>query len=363
MKSIYIFLIAGIAVLVSSCATQTASRSSATDDIYFSAGDAETTNSTTPQPTESVDPGEYSTYSSADHSEYRTQSDEFSSEKYYDEEGNSYIVNNYYNEDEFGYDDYYYSSSINRFYAPYSGFGYYAPCYSPWYYDPYFYSPGFNISMSFGWGYNSYGYNPWYNPYGYNPYYGYSPYGYNPYMNGYSQGYWNGYNDGYYGYGYGYPYNDYYGGGGYYNDYSTSGGSGYYYGPNTSTGSNTNTGTVSSITLDKIHERVTPNNEQSDGININSDAQINRGEINSNNTQNSAISKDNSVRVIKYYNAEDSHAGVKNSNDRISKTPEGFEPAGIEMNNSENTNRPIQKETYISPDKNEAPENENTKPV
>lgn len=95
---------------------------------------------------EDYEAGEYATYEQ---------------EPYYSEdetvetpEGTNYITNNYYGS---GYDDYSYASRINRFYSPYSGFGYYSPCYagfyySPWYYDPYWYMPSFYFGMSWGWG-------------------------------------------------------------------------------------------------------------------------------------------------------------------------------------------------------------------
>ncbi len=54
-------------------------------------------------------------------------------------EGTNYITNNYYE----GYapDDYYdysYASSIDRFYSPNMGYNYYAPCYTGYYYDPWY---------------------------------------------------------------------------------------------------------------------------------------------------------------------------------------------------------------------------------
>ena len=112
------------------------------------------------------------------------------------------VINNYY--EGYGSDDYYdysYANRIDRFYGPYVGYNYYAPCYTgyyydPWYWDSYWYRPSLYFGMSWGWGSMYWGY----------PYY-YSYYPYNGYWYGYNQGYWNGYYDGYYGYGY----NDYYG--------------------------------------------------------------------------------------------------------------------------------------------------------
>ena len=246
MKLRYLPIIAAMGFLASSCATQTASRGSSTDDIYFSTEDAQASTITTETTTTTNTSDTYTTYPgnsekvdynqpSGSDADYRTGSEDLSSETYYDDEGNTYVVNNYYEDDNYGYDDYddyYYTTNIYRYYYPYSGFGYYSHCYSPYYYNPY----GWNIS--FGWGYGScypYGYYGYYDPW-YSPYYGYG-YGYggygNGYYNGYYDGYYNGYYDGYYGSGYG---ND-----GYYG-YSDNG---YYYGPNTSTGSNTNTGSSS----------------------------------------------------------------------------------------------------------------------
>jgi hypothetical protein len=115
-------------------------------------------------------------------------------------EGTNYITNNYY--EGYGYDDYYdysYAERIDRFYSPYMGYSYYAPCYTgyyydPWYWDSYWYMPSFYFGFNWGWGSMYWGY----------PYYPYYPY--NSYWYGYNDGYWNGYWDGYYGY----SYNDYY---------------------------------------------------------------------------------------------------------------------------------------------------------
>ncbi|HUR30582.1 MAG TPA: hypothetical protein VMZ69_04070 [Saprospiraceae bacterium] len=123
----------------------------------------------------------------------------------------------YYDDDEYEYYDdydYYYSSRIRRFHQPYTGFGFYDPCYvsfnsyDPFYSDAYYY-PGSSIYISFGgadyWSYrhwrrwnqwnrwNSYnGWNSWYHtPASY--YYSYNNWcspGYN---------YWGG-NNGYYSY-------------------------------------------------------------------------------------------------------------------------------------------------------------------
>ena len=155
---------------------------------------------------------------------------------YGDGNGNTYITNNYYDNDE----DFYYTNRLNRYYRPNWGMDYYSYQFTPSYY--YGNSWGYNswnrgISISFGtwyndpwgpWGspyYSSYSswYNPWSSPYWgwnmgwnscgfYNGWYGggfcSTPYmsgwggyyggGWGGYGYGYNQGYWNGNNTGYY---------------------------------------------------------------------------------------------------------------------------------------------------------------------
>jgi hypothetical protein len=152
-------------------------------------------------------------------------------------EGTNYITNNYYEgyaPDD--YNDYSYASQIDRFYGSNMGYSYYAPCYTgyyynPWYWDSYWYMPSFYFG--FGWGGMYWGY-PYY------PYY----YPYNDYWYGYNQGYW----DGYYGYGY--------------NDYS-----GYYYGHRENRGGSGNSGSqvskdnssaIQNVTQPNYFERTTP---------------------------------------------------------------------------------------------------------
>lgn len=153
-------------------------------------------------------------YEAGDYVQYEDEQPYYSeSETETTPQGTNYITNNYY--DGYGgaggdYYDYSYASRINRFYGPYMGFNYYAPCYTgfyydPWYWDYYWYRPSWYFSFNWGWGW------------GY-PYY----YPYNNYWYGYNTGYWNGYWDGYYA-------SNYYG-------YSNNG---YYYGPRT-TRSSTN---------------------------------------------------------------------------------------------------------------------------
>ena len=270
MKLRYLPILAALGFFATSCATQTASQGSSTDDIYFSSGDAIPAEVITTTTTTTTSSDDYSTYpgntESYEYSEPRQDDydyragEEFptTSDEYYDEDGNTYIVNNYYDDND--YDDYYYTSNLYRYYYPNYGFGFYSHCYSPYYYDP-FWGPSYGWNVGFGWGYpynygNCYpGYYGYYDPW-FNPYYGYGwgngwGYGYGgyygSYWNGYNNGYYNGYYDGYY--------DGYYGGNGYGNDYYGYSDD-YYYGPNTSTGSNTNTGTSSVGLLTAGYDKV-----------------------------------------------------------------------------------------------------------
>jgi hypothetical protein len=189
-----LWFVASVALFLGSCSTGNKMQSSATtDDLYV----AKTESYVAPATDQVNSNDEYQSNSS-------TESDEVTSEKYSDESGNTYITNNY-------YDNNSYTSQLDRWYNPGLGFGYFSPFYTGYsFYDPFHYSPGFSISIGFnqGWGnswynpyyYPMYSYNPW-NPY-YNPWYS-SGFGYNPYGNGfgynpYGYGYSNGYYDGYY---------------------------------------------------------------------------------------------------------------------------------------------------------------------
>lgn len=307
MKLNYLILLAASAFLAASCSTQSASRGASSDDIYFSAGDPVSTESITTETTTISSSESYSTYpgtsTTPEYSysapqedvDYRMGGDELAeSETYYDDEGNTYIVNNYYDDND--YDDFYYTSSIYRFYYPYNGFGYNAYCYSPYYYDP-FWGPGWNVGWNSwngwygGWGYNAGwcysgwgynygwgGWNGWYggwgNPYGWGgwgyPYGYYDPWGYNyGYWNGYNNGYWNGYYDGYY--------DGYYGNGNGYYGYDDSN---YYYGPNTGTGTNTNTGVLSSTILNAGYDKTSGNTDQNHVLTDKGELMVTRDEVN-----------------------------------------------------------------------------------
>lgn len=224
-----IFLLS--ATLLSACSTtQHTGRSSAGDDMYYSLADARKI-----QPVyhedikmQDVSPANSSDYSGSDnnssnpnfdYNQYKQEngidqpqqttdqnanynSPEYTDSYYNDQDGKTYITNNYYG-DGYNDDDYYYAARIRRFHNPYAGFGYYSPAYSGFYGDP-FYSSGFSIGIGYSWGWGATSiYSSWYDPfwYPYTSYYSfynpwYNPW-YSPYYNGYRHGYWNGYNDGY----------------------------------------------------------------------------------------------------------------------------------------------------------------------
>ncbi len=134
-------------------------------------------------------------------------------------------------------DDYYYSSRINRFYRPYSGFGYYDNAYvDPYYNDPYAYSSfGYRPSINLFFG-NPYRFSLWNS---YSPFY--SPFGYSSFGNPYA---YSGFGFGFGNYGFGNSFNYYnsYGGYPYYGGYSNydrynygrttlASNNGVYYGP------------------------------------------------------------------------------------------------------------------------------------
>ncbi len=233
-------------------------------------------------------------------------------EEYADTNGDTYVTNNYYyEEEEFDYDDYYdysYSSRLRRFHNPVSSYGYYDPYYtnSYWYsYNPYDYGssiylgyPWWGTTISWGWGlgslifgwgypnyYSNYGYHHhhhWnhhynhhyaghygYGGYGYGGYgyggYGYGGYGYGGYGYGYGNSYWAGYNDGYADGAY--DYSGYYGGatGHYYNSYD---GNSNYYGPRIVTATNLELPSVSPKGIADIYQAeygTTKTNFQEDG--------------------------------------------------------------------------------------------------
>lgn len=202
-----IWVIPLVLLAMSACTTNYYTTAPNYDDVYY-------TRKTAP-----ADVQKAKTETAVAEDEFAYEDKSFTTESYVDEEGNTFITNNYYG-DVYNYDDYYdyeYAARIRRFYSPYTGFTYYHGYYTNYYwytYDPYYW--GVSIYLGYPWwrpSYYSY-FNPWYYGYGwygwYSPYYSWGyPYGYW----GYGSGYWNGYWDGYYaGSGY-YYYNsqDYYG--------------------------------------------------------------------------------------------------------------------------------------------------------
>jgi hypothetical protein len=207
----YLLFAALTVIILSGCST---SKSTADyDDVYSTTKKKSGTTSSVNDKTQVASPDYYQegsekvsgidpeNYETGDNVAYNGEPYLNSTETMTTPEGTS-ITNNYY--EGYGNDDYYdysYADRINRFYGPYMGYNYYAPCYTgyyydPWYWDSYWYRPSLYFGMSWGWGSMYWGY----------PYY-YSYYPYNDYWYGYNQGYWNGYYDGYYGY----NYYDYYG--------------------------------------------------------------------------------------------------------------------------------------------------------
>lgn len=118
-----------------------------------------------------------------------------------DDDGNTYVTNNYYgsytNYSEDDYYDYAYAARLKRFYGTNCGWSYYNDYYTNayWYtYDPNYW--GVSIYLGYSWWYPSWYY---YSPYYYAGwgwgwgYYGYPWYGGGAYWAGYNYGYWNGY--------------------------------------------------------------------------------------------------------------------------------------------------------------------------
>ncbi|MDW8394275.1 MAG: hypothetical protein RMK52_08545 [Chitinophagales bacterium] len=233
MKPLLILTLA--ALVAASCSTSSKTARVETDDIYVS--------KTTPtgKPAQTQQPGASGNYSEENRSdapdaESRSSQPDYSySEQYSDEQGNTYITNNYYYGNNYDFYDSY-SSRLSRWYDPYCGFSYFSPYYLGWSWGyPVYYTPGFSFSIHFGWGYGWY--YPWYNPWYYPPawYSWYSPWYYDPW---YSPWGWNPY------WAYGYPYYGSYWHGywhGYYHGYNDALGWGsgrYYYGPRGSSSSN-----------------------------------------------------------------------------------------------------------------------------
>ncbi len=203
MKTKYLLLVSVAAILLSSCS----STSNLADDVYYNPRDEVRADKKTAKKTEKLVKEVEAlnkTFPEGEGFELKqytapaggvmavSDGDTLYLDDFDYENGDSaMVVNNYY---EVSVPEYYsYSSAINRFYRPYSGFGYYTPYYDPWYWGGGF---SMNIGLSFGWGY------PYYRSY-YSPYYGgyYGGY-YPPYYGGYYPPYYGGYYPPYVGEGY-----------------------------------------------------------------------------------------------------------------------------------------------------------------
>lgn len=287
MKKSNIFLAAFILMLASACSSTYHAGSNTPDDVYYSPGSVPASQPATYPQTPAAQPGDYtqsnSNYDQGTSSGYDQQPDYSSTTQSQDQQGNTYITNNYnYNEDD--YYDYEYSSRIRRFYTPVYGYGYYNPYYTNqyWYdYNPVswgvsiylgydWWAPSFYYNDPFCYGGISIGYSPWYSPWHYPHYYSpwYAP-TYFPWYSGFG-GYWNGYNNGYYAGYYDGLYSGYYGGYHnpyYYNSYDATS---YYYGPRGSSGGNSprpegrqNSNTLAPVSLaqkyqEAVHEGRVP---------------------------------------------------------------------------------------------------------
>ncbi len=268
MKKITMALLAST-IYLSSCNSSGRIAAKDYDDVYYSDRDAgsDKINSEDNSPKESASAHEYSSKqrtdsrnttnqieNSSDNPTERFQDPENSNfnsntQTTKDQDGNTYVTNNYYNNDD--YYDFAYSSRLRRFYHPY-GWNYYDSYYTNmyWYdYDPFSYgvsvyltynwwrpqnvwTPGWGISMNCG-----------------NPYYGncYSPYNYgwggNNYWNGYNQGYVNGYYAGLYNG----TFNPYY--------FNSNDSYSYYYGPRGGRGSLANNAPQGGHNLSELYGR------------------------------------------------------------------------------------------------------------
>ena len=185
MKTIKFLLLFIVGIMISSCTINNYyTQSQPYDDVYYNPNihqypDNNAQNQDYQQDYQQQD------YQYQDNQEYYQDQSNYS-ETYTDDNGNTYITNNYYGD----YYDYSYSSRIRRFYYPELGFGYYDPWYTNmyWYtYDPWYFGisvyltyPFWRPGISFYWGYYPFNYyTGWYHPYHYG--WGYP-------------GYWHGYN-------------------------------------------------------------------------------------------------------------------------------------------------------------------------
>ncbi|MEO5673319.1 MAG: hypothetical protein ABIQ74_01610, partial [Chitinophagales bacterium] len=221
----YISIAASLLIMLVSYSVSAQVSNETSDDLYIT----KTAPAPEPAPQTSPNKGYNNSYSENERNSERSNDydrgdqdqqngspDQSSSEQYQDEDGTTYITNNYYNGS--NNDGGWYTSQLNHFYSPYMGFGYYDPFYTGFGFSaPFYSSPGLSLSIGFGFGgyYPYYDpwyswYNPWhtslYYPYWYSPMYAWG-YPYSPYGYGYGYGYGG---DGY-GYGGGSGSNSYYG--------------------------------------------------------------------------------------------------------------------------------------------------------
>ncbi len=238
--TINISIILILAITLGACSSSYKAGVSEYDDLYYTPRDARMQSEASNARALADEPGiqaaaedelsDYEKYMLSLEGEYKSEEaapeiTEYAQEDtlYYDQEGDygyAYyedgsqppVINHYY-----GTVNQYpsYSSRIQRFHSPYTGYGYY----DPWYGG---YGSNFSVSIGFGmgWGYPSYGWG--YPSYGWGyPGYGcgYPGYGYGSYYSSYNRGYNHGWYDGYYqggGYYYPTPYS-------YYSDYGRTG--------------------------------------------------------------------------------------------------------------------------------------------
>lgn len=374
MKALY--TLGFISVLLLSACTTTYNTHVYPDDVYYSSRNNEpSSNEIIMEEPSNVNPEpDYST-----------------SEIIEDENGDTYVTNNYYEGDNYRFyneddNDYYYTSRIRRFHRPYSGFSYWGSCYTDYYW--YTYNPSYyGVSIYVGWGqpwYSRpyywhrpyYSHCGWYHPYYsynyYSPYYPSYYYSYNPYSWGYNPYGW-GYNP------YGWGYNPYYGYGGYYSGYSGHGYYGhgnndygysstydptdYYYGHRGSTASNTGvTSDRSNIEFGKTGNTVAGNQDAYTGRKDSKEKEIGMNQANNADSRDLAVKNNDDKEVTPEKGArtlidkEAKDRDVKsmgfgeNMDDNKSNTNTGRNPVenkvskGTDVRTSPRTYQPYQKE-------------------
>jgi hypothetical protein len=355
-----LYAVLAIGVLLSACSVSQNASKSYEDDIYYSSKD--------PKP-----PAEKKDAAALNNDDQASRDGK--SLKQVDENGNTYITNNYY-ESDFDYDDYYdyeYASRIRRFHNPCYGLSYYDNYYtnSYWYsYNPYQY--GLSIYLGYNWwgpSYYTYNYNPgfywsqypsywhWNNPYAY--WGGYNPYawGYGSYWNGYNDGYWHGYHDG--------MWNNYYNGY-YFNSYDNNS---YYYGPRLTTTASNGLPPGQSSLGEKYLQAIAmenknvPADKNIKGKDFGKDYSTGLGKTTSTGTAvNEPVEKPmKSIRNVGASSENDENGYSKpTSNDSYSK--DGYERPAYYQNKSESTYEKTSStnSSYEAPSDNNKPANNNT---